>query len=178
MSALIPSGNATGTGTMTLLAPPTNGTQTVTIPDATGTMMVSGNMPAFSAYYSGGGQSISSSIWTKVTFNTEEFDTNNNYDNATNYRFTPTVAGYYQINLAIESGANNQMIVGIYKNGSLAKRVFPSAANNTYGLEVSALIYCNGSSDYLEGFIYMNSAGTVAGGSDRTFFQAAMVRSA
>jgi len=41
---------------------------------------------------------VSVSTWTKVPFDTEEFDTNSNYDNATNYRFTPTVAGYYQAN--------------------------------------------------------------------------------
>ena len=50
MAALIPSASATGSGTMTLAGPSTNSNQTITIPDATGTMMVSGNMPAFSAY--------------------------------------------------------------------------------------------------------------------------------
>ena len=50
MASLIPSGSASGTGSMTLAAPVTNSNQTATLPDATGTVMVSGNMPAFSAY--------------------------------------------------------------------------------------------------------------------------------
>ena len=58
------------------------------------------NTPAFLATLSAD-QSISNSTLTKVQFNTEVFDTNSNYDNATNYRFTPTVAGYYQLNLQL-----------------------------------------------------------------------------
>ena len=53
--------------------------------------------PAFGVYMSGN-QSIGSTGNSKVAFDTKTFDTNNNYDNTTNYRFTPTVAGYYQVN--------------------------------------------------------------------------------
>jgi hypothetical protein len=80
--------------------------------------------PAFSAY-SSTNQSITSSTFTKVQFNTEEFDTNSNYDNATNYRFTPTVAGYYQVNGNIRydaSTAPTRCILSVYKNGSEFKR--------------------------------------------------------
>ena len=56
MSALIPSGNATGTGTMTLLAPPTNGTQTITLPDTTGTVATL-NTPSFLTTIGVGGTS-------------------------------------------------------------------------------------------------------------------------
>ena len=45
---------------------------TVTFPATTGTAMVSGNMPAFSAWLSGGNQSLTSGTWIKITFNTEE----------------------------------------------------------------------------------------------------------
>ena len=31
--------------------------------------------PAFSAYYNGGTNSVSSSTWTKITFNAKDFDT-------------------------------------------------------------------------------------------------------
>ena len=41
MASLIPSGSASGTGSMTLAAPVTNSNQTVTIPDVTGNMIVS-----------------------------------------------------------------------------------------------------------------------------------------
>jgi hypothetical protein len=40
MASLIPSGSASGTGSMTLAAPVTNSNQTVTIPDATGNVVL------------------------------------------------------------------------------------------------------------------------------------------
>ena len=43
MSLIAMQGGATGTGTVTLLAPITNTTQTLTLPDATGTVQVSGS---------------------------------------------------------------------------------------------------------------------------------------
>ena len=93
MAALIPSASATGSGTMTLAGPSTNSNQTITIPDATGTMMVSGNQQGFSAYLSAN-QSITANTFTKAQFNTTEFNLGSAYDATTNYRFTPTVAGY------------------------------------------------------------------------------------
>ena len=52
------------------------------------------NTPAFEAYF-GSNVTISDDTETTAAFNTEVFDTNGCYDNATNYRFTPTVAGKY-----------------------------------------------------------------------------------
>ena len=51
--------------------------------------------PAFKVYKSAD-QGITASTFTKVTFNTEEFDTAGNF--ASN-AFTPTKAGYYQLNV-------------------------------------------------------------------------------
>ena len=50
--------------------------------------------PAFSVYLSST-QTISNATTTKIQFNAKEFDTNSNFDATTNYRFTPSVAGYY-----------------------------------------------------------------------------------
>jgi len=177
MSALIPSGNATGTGTMILLAPPTNGTQTVTIPDATGTVMVSGNMPAFSAYPSNS-QSLTTNTFTKLQYNTKEFDTNSNYDNATNYRFTPTVAGYYSFTAAISVATNvTRGILNFYKNGSSFKQFDMNYAVNNYA--GAALIYLNGSTDYVELYGFLTGVTPSLGsGSTAAFFQASLVRAA
>ena len=185
MSALIPSGNATGTGTMTLLAPPTNGTQTVTIPDATGTMMVSGNMPAFSAY-NNASQSITSATWTKVQFQVKEFDTNSNFDNATNYRFTPTVAGYYMVTAALDMYAGGTLLtntlIAIYKNGSGAKRGYGASISATeVYIPVAALIYLNGTTDYVECYVNATSVGSITvanGGGASSYFQASLARAA
>jgi hypothetical protein len=80
------------------------------------------NYPAFEAYLSSN-QSVSDNVETKVQFDTEVFDTNNAYDNSTNYRFTPTVAGKYFIYSSIlNNSAANSNIVDAYspiikKNG-------------------------------------------------------------
>jgi len=56
------------------------------------------NAPAFQARISGNvTNGASDGQIRKVEFNSEEFDTNNAYDNSTNYRFTPQVAGKYYV---------------------------------------------------------------------------------
>lgn len=184
MAALIPSASATGSGTMTLAGPSTNSNQTVSIPDATGTMMVSGNMPAFSAYASAN-QSVTSGVYTKVQFNTEQFDTANCYDNATNYRFTPNVAGYYQVNILtpLYSTATTIAICTLYKNGAefLRGQDFRGATFTTATPAQSTLIYLNGSTDYIEAYAYISGAASqqfLGGLPNPCYFQASLVRSA
>lgn len=141
------------------------------------------NAPAFSAYRSSSNQSITTATWTKVQCQTEEFDTAAAYDNATNYRFTPQVAGYYQVSATLYFSATGLTNVGVqvYKNGSAAKIgttvQIPSSSEG--GCNVSALIYMNGTTDYLELFGF--AAGTspaVLAGANTSFFQACLVRAA
>ena len=178
MSSVIISGDTSGA--ITLAAPAVSGTNTATLPAATGTVMVSGNMPAFSAYNSNS-QSVSNASYTKIQFNTKEFDTNSCYDNTTNYRFTPTVAGYYQVNLAIGNGSGNATgytLALIYKNGSQFKANLVQPSVNGPSSMVSAIIQMNGSTDYLEGYWYQNSGGALntASGQQYTVFSAAIIR--
>lgn len=119
------------------------------------TQGIYGNIPAFSAYL-GTLQNVSNNTFTKVQLNIEEFDTNNNFDNATNYRFTPTVAGYYQINGNITFNAttiNGNTLCTIYKNGSRYKDgnlQSTSTGGALFYSVVSSLVYLNGSTDYVE----------------------------
>ena len=116
------------------------------------------NTPAFFAYLSTD-QSISNGVETKAQFNTEVFDLGGCYDNATNYRFTPTTSGKYMIfsNLLIQLndyGVYNASIE-IYKNGSqytFGNNVFGTGANLSICMYVSHIIEFNGSSDYVEIF--------------------------
>lgn len=125
---------------------------------------IAGNGPAFGVYGSADQTGLASTAYTKVAFNTEEFDTNSNFDSTTNYRFTPTVAGYYQFNFSVYLTASN-LAAGqalIYKNGS-AFRLPNSAVYTSSGMIVggSSLIYLNGSTDYIEFYAYAStSAGT------------------
>ena len=81
-----------------------------------------GNMkPAFFAFLSGD-QNTSNAGNVKVACNTEVIDTDSKYDNSSNYRFTPTVAGNYMVfmNLYIASGSGalQHGTIKLYKNGS------------------------------------------------------------
>ena len=174
MSSVVISGDTSGA--ITLSAPAVSGTNTATLPAATGTVMVSGNMPAFSAYASGGA-SASAGVALKLTFDTEEFDTNSNFASS---RFTPTVAGYYVFSSGCYFNAasnSNQLI--LYKNGSSYKdfsRVScPLIAQAAGG---SVVAYANGSTDYFEVYILCSSGTNTGSGSQYVYFAGSMVRGA
>jgi hypothetical protein len=141
---------------------------------------VVGNGPAFSAYASSG-TSTPNNTYTKISFQTEEFDTNNNFASSA---FTPTVAGYYQINAAIgpPTFASGYHFPIIYKNGSAYKygQLAYVASSINGQVVISSLVYCNGSTDYIEIYWYQSSGGTVTSGigMPSTWFNGAMVRSA
>tara|TARA_R110000823_G_scaffold49220_1_gene124492 strand:+ start:727 stop:1275 length:549 start_codon:yes stop_codon:yes gene_type:complete len=181
MSKVAITGNASGAGVFTIASPNSATDRTLTLPDATGTLQIGG--PAFSAYKTST-QSISTGVATKVTFDTEEFDTNSCFASST---FTPPVAGYYQINgtcyLTVGSGTSGSYFSQIYKNGvALKQGGFSSSAAGENQSSVNSIIYFNGSTDYIE--IYARVVGTTpsiygdANGRLYTYFNGAMVRSA
>jgi hypothetical protein len=161
MSSVVISGDTSGT--ITLQAPAVSGSTTLTLPAVTGTVMVSGNMPAFFAYNSSS-QSLTNNTFTKVSLNAENFDTNSNFDSTTNYRFTPTVAGYYAFSCGCGlTGPATviQFVLEIRKNGaSYTPRIIdtnPSASfssNAFINLSGSTIIQMNGSTDYVELWTY------------------------
>ena len=150
----------------------------MTLSGTTGIVLPTAAAPAFSAYQSSA-QGLSANTWTKIQFQTEEYDTNNNFDNATNYRFTPTVAGYYQINASGRGNNNVVWYTAIYKNGS-AYKISPIASGaSMLGAAVNYVVYLNGSTDYIEVYMYSSgSAQTLDATSPYTYFGAAMIRSA
>ena len=138
--------------------------------------------PAFSAYKSGSDQTLSDGTFTKVTFATETFDTNNNFASST---FTPTVAGYYQFTYAAQLFANagTNMLITIYKNGSEYARGtqinLASGNLNLIQLNATNIIYCNGSTDYIEIYAYIvASASRLVAASSATYFAGCLLRGA
>ena len=117
------------------------------------------NYPAFEVYLNSN-QSISASTYTKVQYNTEILDTDSCFDNSTNYRFTPTVSGYYyleaQIMLVNSSSDFQSFNIRITKNGSDISNIDRNFAGNYFdagagqGLNVSVISQANGSTDYFE----------------------------
>lgn len=142
--------NSSGGGSVTLQEPNTASTRTLTFPDLNGTVGVAG--PAFSAIQTAD-QSVTSGTYAKVTLGNELFDTDNCFANS---RFTPTVAGYYQVNGIIRGSANagtlSQAIAAIYKNGTIfeVNSTLPSAGMTTLYANITDIIYLNGTTDYVE----------------------------
>lgn len=196
MSKVALSGNALGTGTFTIASPNSNTDQTLSLPDASGTVVttgstaavtqamlasgVAGNGPAFSAYATVN-QSFSSNTFTKVTFPSEEFDTNSCYDTAL-YRFTPTVAGYYEVAVSLSMSSLVTLLNAVvFKNGTAVKGASTVSSPNSVGLttQANALVYLNGSTDYIEAYIYATGTSPIlSAGSVYSFFQAFLARSA
>ena len=118
--------------------------------------------PTFRTYRSGSNQSFSSSTWTKVQLNSEDWDPDNCFDPTTNYRFTPTSAGYYQFNATINLlGASlTEAALSVYKNGSNAGYLvylpFSGIAPAICG---STMLYLNGTTDYAELYVYAVGSG-------------------
>jgi hypothetical protein len=146
---------------------------------------VAGTGPAFSAYLLAQ-QNLTSATLTKVTINTKTFDTASAFDNTTNYRFQPNIAGYYQITGAVNfnSTANNPTTAygAIVKNGSIVKQTYGANSTAAYTAITAGLIYLNGSTDYVELYAYASGgSGTLyvaASGSTFTYFDGSLVRSA
>jgi hypothetical protein len=114
------------------------------------------NTPAFEARLSAD-QGLTDNTLTKLLLATENFDTDNCYDNSTNYRFTPTVAGKYFVYLNvgfIGSGGINDSSSQIYRNNS----PHIIALNNDSALTQQSQFCCgvvdmNGTSDYVEAYV-------------------------
>ena len=182
MSSVVISGDTSGA--ITLAAPSVAGTNTITLPASTGTVMVSGNMPAFS-YYQTSGTSLSNNTNTKVLFDTKDFDTNNLVSSS---RFTPNIAGYYIICWAVgipnQAGGTGEINAELYKNGSFYKfgtdQQTSTSPNHFLSSTGSSIVYLNGSTDYLEVYCYQNSGASVTTntGIGWTYFNGVMVRSA
>ena len=144
--------------------------------------------PAFSAY-GNSIQTIANNTATKVAYNTSVFDTNSNYS-TTNARFTPSIAGYYQINAVCNMTLSlvTQLVLYIYKNGAIYQNVFADynggatiIKSNSTIINGSSIVYLNGSTDYIEIYVYVSTGGTttVNGYSARpdvNYFNAALVR--
>ena len=139
---------------------------------------VAGTGPAFSAY-ANAATSLTNGAFTKISFQVEDYDTNNNFASS---RFTPTVAGYYQISAAsnVSGGTTAELSIAVYKNGAGHRQGSDFiTAGSQYAQSISTLVYCNGSTDFIEIYLYIATAGKLTGtGDNSVWFNGAMIRSA
>lgn len=177
--------NSAGGGSVTIDTPSTASNFTLTVPAANATVLTTAStsgmaVPAFSAFQTSG-QSISPSTFTKITFNNETFDTNNNFASST---FTPTVAGYYQVNgnVSFVGASTGHAMIAIYKSGGSVSQGSGIANNTVIGgmVTASTVVFCNGTTDTIELYAWQNSSGSLAfqTANDKNTFSASLVRAA
>jgi hypothetical protein len=113
-------------------------------------------------------QTAANGVSTKVRFNSEIVDLNNEFDSSSTYRFTPTIAGWYQLNYRVTiSSTVGAAYVRLFRNGSLFKDSI-YAAGYVGAAGGSALVYANGSTDYYEIYFYNGTGATVSLAADTT----------
>lgn len=99
---------------------------------------VASTQPCFFAYFSSGNGTLSTNAWTKAPFNSVLFDTTNGYDNATNFRWTPSQTGKYlicaQLGIRPLLSTNVRGYIGLFKNGSIT-----ASGNYRYAVTNAAL---------------------------------------
>lgn len=135
------------------------------------------------AYLNASQTGLTSGNAVKVAFGTEEFDNGSFYDNATNFRIQPTIAGKYQISWGVRVFGNTGDTVRValttlYKNGAAFKNGsgfgHGSAAQcDSFYSSGSILVDANGSSDYFEIFATTTvtaSTWVIGNGQGNTFF--------
>ena len=145
-------------------------------------------VPTFSVYRTSSNQSVTTNTWTKVQLNTKIWDTASAFDVTTNYRFQPTVAGYYQLTGGIMMSGTGMTFfaVEIRINGT-ETYIGPHFAVPSQGTDIrptsTALAYLNGSTDYAELWGYITGSGLTfryGGGvtQPETWFSGVLVRPA
>jgi hypothetical protein len=196
MSLVALSGNASGTGTLTIAAPNTNSNFTLTLPTNTGTLIstastFAGTGPAFFA--TGAATVCANTVATLVTNGTETFDTNGCYNNtgstvtlngisAPAYSFAPNVAGYYQFTAVvfINGSASDRPSIYIYKIGSPIISTYSAgtALSGGQSYQITGLISLNGTSDYVQCYYAQASGSSLTTNSGLTYFCGSLVRGA
>ena len=119
------------------------------------------NTPAFHVRLTNT-QAVSNATYTKVELNQVDWQTGSTFDNTTNYRWTPGVAGKYFLyaNMGFPGIDDNEDFMMIFKkNGSVAGgQVDWWSSGADHYIKGSTLTAVDaGASDYFEIFVYQSS---------------------
>ena len=157
-------------GQVTIDVPAESGTNTLTIPASTGTLLTTSNQstntPAFVVRLSSA-QTISDNTVTKVTFDTEDVDTDSAF--ASNKFTVPTgKAGLYKFDVIVrlDSAANDNLhssIAYLYKDGTAQSIVYNNYVSHytrAITMNISQILDLS-ADEYIEVYVACN---TVNGG--------------
>lgn len=176
--SVILTANTTAASDLTVNISPVAGTLATLVANTTGPYFaqggVAGNGPTFYAYNNNASWSLPNTTNTALPADTKLWDTANAFNNTGStvtlnglsvpaYAFLPPVAGYYQVTVGFwipaTSSASYVAASKVYKNGSqvLANGTLPWNGSNAQTLGTQGIVYLNGVSDYIQGYIYQNT---------------------
>ena len=119
-------------------------------------------------------QTIPTAEATKVQLNAESYDVDGEFDSTTNYRFTATTSGYYQVNAAVRydvATADKMYLCIVRRNGTdVMYNQFHASVAQPITSNISDVVYMT-AGQYLELFTYHDSGvdRNVSYGDARTF---------
>lgn len=139
--------------------------------------------------YQSSAQTLTSSVFALISFQTELYDTNGCFNNTASpvtlngltapaYSFTPNRAGWYQVSTGLTAGTlASAFTISIYKNGVSAKILALTEPSTTlYGMYGSGLIYLNGTGDYIQIYGRLSVGQALDASAVATYFDIAQVR--
>ncbi|KKN55899.1 hypothetical protein LCGC14_0577900 [marine sediment metagenome] len=107
-------------------------------------------------------QSITRITYTKILFPTEDWDIGGEFASS---RFTPTVAGYYRASMGVTMlgmADGDYIEAGLYRNtifaDGIARNIVILGGSGAAAINAIRVFYLNGSTDYLECYVYHDSA--------------------
>jgi len=132
------------------------------------------SVPSACRVYLNGTQSIPHNTLTKVHLNTEVFDLQGEFDNATNYRFTATQSGYYlcvanvHYSLVVDQV---QYWIQIFVNGSSNSQFVGTTSSGNDNIFNGSTLLSLSASDYVELYVIQTSgvSRNINGGSSSTW---------
>ncbi len=101
--------------------------------------------------------------WGKIPIDTVDWDTGSLW-NAANKRFIPTRAGYYMVTgrVRVNTAINNAVAVAIALNGTISQTVGNDPSTSvSIAVGGATMVHCNGTTDYIELFMYQSQVRTV-----------------
>ena len=111
--------------------------------------------------------SVSQGTWTKLPFDTEDWDTDSAFDSSTNYRFTvPSGEGGKYLMWATARPTSltyGDTKLRLYKNGSATDYQTVDTMDSNVQVECVAILDLS-ASDYIEWYLYLHGSGSTLGG--------------
>lgn len=133
------------------------------------------NNPYKFSVYKTGVQTTGTGGFFKVNLDAEVYDSNNNFDATTNFRYVAPVTGYYMFSGGIGyagSASGNHHIATLYKNGTEVKRgmegAYGDSSNHNFVVAAQLDLVAG---DIIELYGYSLTNYTVIAGTTQTYLQ-------